>query len=241
MILWNILLQEAREQTRREPGMAAFLAASLLGRASFADALAHRLAGKLAGELQAAMLVELFASAYHANPDLLQAAEDDLLAAYDRDPACRFYFSPLLFYKGYHALQSQRIAHFLWQRNDTCAALYLQHMASERFAVDIHPGVAIGAGVFLDHATGFVAGETAVIERDVSLLHGVTLGGVGNDVGDRHPKIRQGAFIGAGAMILGNVEVGARATVGAGSVVLKPVSQNVTVVGVPAQPVIKAQ
>ncbi len=240
MILWKILVQEAREQARREPGMATFLQAALLGWQCFADALSHRLASKLLGEVDAATLTHWFEVAYRDAPVLLQAAEADLIAAYDRDPACRFYFSPLLFYKGYHALQAQRLAHFLWQRGDLSAALYLQHMVSERFAVDIHPAVDIGPGVFLDHATGFVAGETAVIESDVSLLHGVTLGGIGNEIGDRHPKIRQGAFIGAGAMVLGNVEVGQRATVGAGSVVLKSVSHGATVVGVPAQPVRKA-
>ncbi|MDB5544610.1 MAG: cysE, partial [Hyphomicrobiales bacterium] len=157
------------------------------------------------------------------------------LAVADRDPACTRVIEPVLYFKGFHALQTHRLAHWMWMRGRKDFALYLQSRSSEVFQTDVHPAARIGKGIFLDHATGLVVGSTAVIEDDVSLLQDVTLGGTGKETGDRHPKIRHGVLIGAGAKILGNIEVGHCARVAAGSVVLAPVPHNKTVAGVPAR------
>jgi serine O-acetyltransferase len=163
-----------------------------------------------------------------------------MIAVYERDPACPDALTPLLYFKGFQALVCYRVAHHLWNHDRQELALYLQSLISETFAVDIHPAAQIGCGIFLDHATGFVAGETTVIESNVSILHEVTLGGTGKDRGDRHPKVRSGVLLGAGAKILGNVEIGECAKVGAGSVVLKDVPPHTSVAGVPAQIIGKA-
>ena len=159
----------------------------------------------------------------------------DIVAMFDRDPATNRYIEPVLYFKGFHAIQTHRLAHWLWGKGRKDFAYYLQSRSSAVFQCDIHPAARIGRGIFLDHATGLVVGETAVIDDDVSILHGVTLGGTGKEIGDRHPKIRNGVMIGAGAKILGNIEVGHCARVAAGSVVVKPVPNNVTVAGVPAR------
>jgi serine O-acetyltransferase len=159
----------------------------------------------------------------------------DIVATMDRDPATHRCLDPVLYFKGFHAVQTYRLAHWLWRKNRRDLAYYLQSRSSSVFQTDIHPAAKIGRGIFLDHATGLVVGETAVIEDDVSMLHGVTLGGTGKENEDRHPKIRHGVLIGAGAKILGNIEVGHCARIAAGSVVVKPVPNNVTVAGVPAK------
>jgi serine O-acetyltransferase len=235
--LWSQIQREAHGVVWVEPSMRDYLTKYILAHADFSTALTHLLASKLAGDVCAREIRQWGESAFANSSENVENAARDLVAAYDRDPACRHRFAPFLYYKGFHALQSHRVAHYLWAQGQIASALYLQSVVSERFAVDIHPASKIGGGVFLDHATGFVAGETSSIGDDVSLLHGVTLGGVGNRTGDRHPKIAQGVTIGAGAMVLGNITVGEDAIVGAGSVVLKPVEVGETVVGAPARPV----
>ncbi|HVD73015.1 MAG TPA: serine O-acetyltransferase, partial [Xanthobacteraceae bacterium] len=159
----------------------------------------------------------------------------DIVATVDRDPATNRFLEPVLYFKGFHAIQTHRLAHWLWGRGRKDFAYYLQSQSSAVFQTDINPAVSIGRGIFLDHATGVVVGETAVIEDDVSILQEVTLGGTGKEAGDRHPKIRRGVLIGAGAKILGNIEIGHCARIAAGSVVLKSVPHNTTVAGVPAR------
>ena len=176
----------------------------------------------------------LLTGVFEANPGIVHAASRDLLAMFERDPACFSLLEPLLFFKGFLALTTYRVSHQLWKEGRRWLALYFQSVASEAFAVDIHPAARIGCGILLDHATSFVVGETAIIEDDVSILHEVTLGGTGKDTGDRHPIIRSGVLIGAGAKILGRVEIGTGAKVGAGSVVLNDVAPHNTVAGVPA-------
>ena len=170
-----------------------------------------------------------------ANPGIGQSIRADIRATRDRDPAAKGFSEPFLYFKGFHALQTHRVAHFLWHGGRQSLALFLQNRTSEVFGVDIHPAARVGNGILIDHATSVVIGETAVIEDNVSILHEVTLGGTGKADGDRHPKVRHGVLIGAGAKILGNVEVGRGAKVGAGSVVLEDVPPHCTVAGVPAQ------
>jgi serine O-acetyltransferase len=180
-------------------------------------------------------LRELANAAYSADPRLVEIAEADLKAVFERDPACKGYVQPFLFFKGYQALQTQRVAHWLWNEGRETIALYLQSRMSEVFQVDIHPATRIGSGVFVDHGTGIVIGETAVIGDDVSMLQGVTLGGTGKERGDRHPKIGKGVLLGANATVLGNITIGDYAKIASGSVVLKPVPPGCTAAGVPAR------
>ena len=205
------------------------------GHDTLQGALSFLLASKLDSSVVSSMAIrEIIEEAFNAEPTIIHAAEIDIKATRERDPACNSYSTPLLFYKGFQALQVYRIAHWLWGQKRHSLAFFLQNQMSTIFAVDIHPAARIGCGVMFDHATGLVVGETAVIEDDVSILHGVTLGGTGKDGGDRHPKIRRGVLIGANASIIGNIEIGEGAKVGAGSVVMKDVPPHVTVAGVPA-------
>jgi serine O-acetyltransferase len=182
------------------------------------------------------MLVrEIFQEAFAADPEIGAAVRADLSAVFERDPACHSYVQAFLFFKGFHALQCFRIAHWLWAHGRQPMALYFQNRMSDLFAVDIHPAARIGRGIMMDHATGVVIGETAVVGDDVSMLHGVTLGGTGKETGDRHPKIGRGVLLSVGAKVLGNIEVGEYSRVGAGSVVLKSVPPHCTVAGVPAR------
>ncbi len=180
-------------------------------------------------------LRELAEAAYEGDPNLVGVAEADLKAVFERDPACKGYVQPFLFFKGFLALQTQRVAHWLWLDGRETIALYLQSRMSEVFQVDIHPATRIGSGIFIDHGTGIVIGETAVIGDDVSMLQGVTLGGTGKERGDRHPKIGKGVLLGANAIVLGNIEIGDYAKVASGSVVLRPVPAGCTAAGVPAR------
>jgi serine O-acetyltransferase len=186
------------------------------------------------------MIRQAYAEALQGEPGLSEIFRADLAAVYDRDPACTRYIEAILYFKGFHGIQAHRLAHFLWMRGRQDFALYLQSRASAVLQVDIHPAVPMGRGIFFDHGTGIVIGGTAVVEDDVSILQDVTLGGTGKERGDRHPKIRRGVLIGAGAKILGNIEVGAGSLVAAGSVVLKPVPAHSTVAGVPARVVGRA-
>ena len=178
---------------------------------------------------------DIFEEAYEARHELVAIAEDDLRAVFERDPACKGYVQPFLFFKGFQALQIQRVAHWLWGEGRETLAFYLQSRVSELFQVDIHPATRMGRGIFMDHGTGIVIGETAVVGDDVSMLHGVTLGGTGAERGDRHPKIGKGVLLGAGAKVLGNIEIGDYAKVASGSVVLRPVPKGCTAAGVPAR------
>jgi serine O-acetyltransferase len=234
--LWQALRAEAVRAAAREDVLSGFLDRAVLRHHDFAAALGALLADKLAGAaLPADRLGKLARSILAEEPAILAAAAADLAAIRSRDPAAESYLTPFLYYKGFHALEWHRIGHWLWGENRRDLAHFLQSRASEVFAVDIHPAVPVGSGVFIDHGTGLVVGETAVIGNDVSILHEVTLGGTGKERGDRHPKVRDGVLLCAGAKVLGNVEVGREAKVGAGSVVLSNVPPRATVAGVPAR------
>ncbi len=235
--VWDRIRREAEEIVRREPELATFIYATILQRDTLEAAVVHRLAERLdhSAAVSAELIRQVYADAIEATPAIGEAFRADLMATADRDPATHRLIEPVLYYKGYHAIQTHRLAHWLWGQGRRDFALYLQSRSSAVFQCDIHPAASIGRGIFLDHATGLVVGETAVIEDDVSMLHDVTLGGTGKEGGDRHPKIRYGVMIGAGAKILGNIDVGHCARIAAGSVVVKPVPNNVTVAGVPAK------
>jgi len=239
--IWHKIQEEAEDVIKVEPRLRNFLERTVRFKPTLEDALAAYLSRKL-GTASACFPTDLFLEAYSEHPETIEAIKRDLQAVDERDPACHSLLSVLLYMKGFHAISSHRLAHYLWtSENRKDLALYLQSVNSEIYCVDIHPAARIGSGVMLDHATGFVAGETSVIEDDVSILHGVTLGGTGKEEGDRHPKVRRGVLIGAGAKILGNVEIGESSKVGAGSVVLKDVPAHVSVAGVPAKVVGKTQ
>lgn len=234
--VWAALRNEASQAAKNEPALASLLNAVVISHQNLGEALSYQLARKLGDqELRAMSLRELATAAYAADPSLVQIAEADLKAVFERDPACKGYVQPFLFFKGYQALQTQRVAHWLWNQGRETIALYLQSRMSEIFQVDIHPATRIGSGVFIDHGTGIVIGETAVIGDDVSILQGVTLGGTGKERGDRHPKIGRGVLIGANATVLGNIEIGDYAKIASGSVVLKPIPPGCTAAGVPAR------
>jgi serine O-acetyltransferase len=233
---WSAICDEAAQLAADEPLLGRFIHSAVLRHGRLEDALAHVLAQKLASDaLHALSLRELIAEAFAADGEIGGAARADLVAVKERDPACRGLLDPLLYFKGFQAIQAHRVAHWLWRRERRALALLLQSRASEVFAVDIHPAARLGRGIMIDHGTGVVIGETAVVEDGVSLLQNVTLGGTGKESGERHPKIRRGVLIGAGAMVLGNIEIGEGAKIGAGSVVLIPVPAHCTAAGVPAR------
>jgi serine O-acetyltransferase len=234
--VWSSLRTQVTKMAESEPMMASYLHATVLNHASLEDALSFVLAGKLASpHLLAMSFREVIDTALAAAPDIGEAIRRDLSAVVERDPAARGVAEPFLHYKGFHALEAHRIAHWLWEQNRKPLAFYFQNRISEIFAVDIHPAARMGKGILIDHGTGVVIGETAVVGDDVSMLHAVTLGGTGKETGDRHPKVGTGVMIGAGAKILGNVKIGDGAKIGAGSVVLAEVPPRTTVAGVPAR------
>ncbi|MFZ1960737.1 MAG: serine O-acetyltransferase [Methylovirgula sp.] len=234
--LWERLRAEANDVLSREPILAPLILTAVVNRHSFEEAVIHRIASRLANTTVAADLIaDSFLAALRADPGIGKAFRADIAAVVDRDPACTRLIEPLLYFKGFQAIQTHRLAHFLWNDNQQDLALYLQSRSSDLFQTDIHPAARFGRGIFLDHATGLVVGATSVVEDDVSILQNVTLGGTGKESGDRHPKVRHGVMIGAGAKILGNIEVGHCSRVAAGSVVLNPVPPNSTVAGVPAK------
>ena len=227
---------EAEEAARRDPALASFLMTAILNHDTLEHAVVHRVAERLDHrDAPGALIRQAYEDAIARNSSIGAAFRADIVAVVDRDPACLRMMEPLLYFKGFHALQTHRLAHALLKSGRRDFALYLQSRASSVFGVDINPAARIGKGIFLDHATGLVVGETTVIDDDVSILQGVTLGGTGKETGDRHPKIRHGVLIGAGAKILGNIEIGHCARVASGSVVLAPVPHNKTVAGVPAR------
>jgi len=234
--LWERLRQDAEHILAREPALANLVLSAVLNRKSFEEAVVHRVAMRLANDTVAAhLIIDRYFRALESDPTIGKAFHADIAAVIERDPACDRLIEPLLYFKGFHAIQTHRLAHWLWRRGQRDFAFYLQSRSSDLFQTDIHPAARIGRGLFLDHATGLVVGETAVIDDNVSILQNVTLGGTGNEVGDRHPKSRRGVMIGAGAKILGNVEIGACSRIAAGSVVLRPVPECSTVAGVPAR------
>lgn len=236
--VWARLRFEAAASAAEEPTLASLLNAAILTHDHLQDALSYYLAQKLSStEMNALQIREIFEDAYESDPGLAKAAERDMSAVMERDPACRSFLQPFLFFKGFQALQTHRLAHWLWNEGRDTLAFFFQSRSSELFNVDIHPAAQIGSGVMLDHATGIVIGETAVVGDDCSILQGVTLGGTGKEFEDRHPKIGNGVLVSVGAKVLGNIKIGDGALIGAGSVVLKEVAPECTVAGVPAKPV----
>ncbi|MBP6014198.1 MAG: serine O-acetyltransferase [Alphaproteobacteria bacterium] len=234
--VWSQTREEAIRMAAAEPALASFVHATILNHERLEEALTYHLAQKLGNDDVGAMQVrQVFDQAFADAPTIGDEVRADLSAIYERDPAVNAFVEPLLFFKGFHALQSYRVTHWLWAKGRRALALHFQSRISEVFGVDIHPAARIGRGVMIDHGTGVVIGETAIVEDDVSMLQGVTLGGTGKEQGDRHPKIRRGVMIGSGAKILGNIEIGAYSRVGAGSVVLHNVPERCTAVGVPAK------
>ena len=234
--IWTAVRDEANEAVVRDPLLAAFLYSTVLNHSTLEDAVIHRIASRLDhSDVSASLIVQTFKAMLQDDPDWSNVVRVDIQAYYDRDPACDRFVMPVLYFKGFHAIQTHRLAHWLWNGGRRDFALYLQSRSSAVFQTDINPAARMGKGIFIDHATGVVVGETAVIEDNVSMLHGVTLGGTGKAGGDRHPKIRHGVLIGAGAKILGNIEIGHCSKIAAGSVVLAAVPHNKTVAGVPAR------
>ncbi|MEI4486586.1 serine O-acetyltransferase [Frigidibacter sp. MR17.14] len=234
--VWDRICDEAREAVRVEPLLGGLIHSGLLHHPTMERALAYRFSLKLAsGEMSEQILREIADEALAQDPEIGQAARADLTAVYDRDPACHRYLQPILFFKGYQAVQAYRIGHWLWQQGRIDMAYFVQMRVSEVFGVDIHPNARIGRGIMIDHAHSIVIGETAVVGDNVSMLHSVTLGGTGKEDGDRHPKIGDGVLIGAGAKVLGNIHVGHCSRIAAGSVVLTDVPPCTTMAGVPAR------
>lgn len=233
--LWALIRKEVSDQLLFEPDMASFWSRRILQHDSLEAAISDLLASKLAcDDMPAGTLRATIDSALHRDPDIVEAITADLAATRQRDPAARYYSTALLYFKGFQALQAYRIAHWLWQQERHGMALFLQARMSEVFQVDIHPAARIGKGILVDHATGIVIGETCVLDDNISIMQGVTLGGTGKESGDRHPKIRCGVLLSTGAIVLGNVVIGEGARVAAGSVVLKDVEPHTTVAGIPA-------
>ena len=234
--VWSRLREEAEAIARHEPALGGFIFSLVLNHDSFEEALAHRLAQRLGNaDIGADLIVHAFNDAMEMEREIGHAARADIIATYDRDPACHRYIDPFLYFKGYQAIQTQRMAHRLWHLGRKDFAYYLQSRLSMITSIDIHPAARIGKGIMVDHGHDIVVGETCVIEDNVSIMQGVTLGGTGKEAGDRHPKIRRGVLVGAGAKILGNIEIGQCSRVAACSVVLHDVPPNTTVAGVPAK------
>jgi serine O-acetyltransferase len=234
--VWQRICTEAAEAIAADPLLGGMIHSSLLHHQTMEQALAYRFSFKLSSpEMGEQILREIADQAYRSDPDLGAAARADLMAVYDRDPACHRYLQPILFFKGYQAVQAYRIGHWLWTEGRRDLAYFVQMRVSECFGVDIHPAARIGRGLMIDHAHSIVIGETATVGDNVSMLHSVTLGGTGKEDGDRHPKIGDGVLIGAGAKVLGNIHVGRCSRIAAGSVVLQDVPANKTVAGVPAR------
>jgi len=234
--LFARIRDEAEEIAQRDPELTGWILETVLNHETLESAIIHRLAARLGrDEVSADLIRQTYLDVVARDPEIGVAFRADLLAVLDRDPACQRLIEPLLYFKGFHAIETHRLAHALWQRGRTDLALYIQSRSSEVFQTDIHPAAKLGRGLFLDHATGLVIGSTALVEDNVSILQDVTLGGTGKEIGDRHPKIRHGVLIGAGAKVLGNIEVGQCARIAAGSVVLQAVPHHKTVAGVPAR------
>jgi serine O-acetyltransferase len=238
--IWQKIVDETTVSLKQEPILQPFLQSTILDHSSMAESLSFHLANKLANHALPFELLLPLIKAVFANEKILLATAQDIQATVDRDSACSVYSTPFLYFKGFLALQAFRVTHSLWQQGNRSLALMLQHSISTHFAVDIHPAATIGCGILIDHATGLVIGETAVVEDSVSIMQSVTLGGTGKESGDRHPKIRQGVLLGPGAKVLGNIDIGEGSMVAASSVVLTSVPSHSIVAGVPASVVGKA-
>ena len=234
--VWRAVCKEAESIASSEPTLSTFLYSTILNHSSLEAAVIHRIAERLHNhEVSADSIRRSFADMLAADKDWSEILRTDIAAVYDRDPACERLIEPILYFKGFHAIQTHRLAHWNWHNGHKDLALYLQSRSSQVFQVDFNPSAKVGKGLFIDHATGVVIGATAEIGDDVSILHGVTLGGTGKEGGDRHPKIGNCVLIGAGATILGNITIGDCTRVAAGSMVIKSVARNVTVAGIPAR------
>lgn len=234
--VWHQIQREAQQAVQDEPLIGGFVHACILHHPSIERALSYRIAAKLSSNEMSMMVVrEMVEEAYAVEPELVEAARADLRAIYERDPACHRLLQPILYFKGYQAVQAYRVGHHLWMRGKRDLAYFVQMRVSEIFGVDIHPAARIGKGIMIDHAHSIVIGETAVVGDNVSMLHSVTLGGTGKEEEDRHPKIGNGVLIGAGAKVLGNIAVGHCSRIAAGSVVLEEVPACKTVAGIPAR------
>ncbi len=234
--VWDRITAEALAAVDEEPLMGGLVHACILHHKSLERALSYRIAAKLcSNEMSMMVLREIVDEAYADDPTLLEAARADLMAVYERDPACHRLLQPILYFKGYQAMQAYRVAHWLWRKGRQDLSFFFQMRSSEIFGIDIHPAARIGKGIMIDHAHSIVIGETAVVGDNVSMLHSVTLGGTGKEEEDRHPKIGNGVLIGAGAKVLGNIKVGECSRIAAGSVVLQEVPPCTTVAGIPAK------
>ncbi|MCJ8333679.1 MAG: serine O-acetyltransferase [Epibacterium sp.] len=234
--VWGQITEEAEDAVNKQPLMGGLIHSCILHHKSLDRALSYRISAKLcSNEMSMVILREIVDAAYEAAPALVEAARSDLVAVYERDPACHRLLQPILYFKGYQAVQAYRVGHYLWEQGDYDLAYFFQMRVSEIFGVDIHPAAKIGKGIMIDHAHSIVIGETAVVGDNVSMLHSVTLGGTGKEEEDRHPKIGNGVLIGAGAKVLGNIKVGDCSRIAAGSVVLHEIPRCKTVAGVPAK------
>lgn len=234
--IWHAVREEAKAIVESDPVLATFIQSTVLNQKTLENAVIARIADRLhSREVSDDVIRQAFEALAEEWKEWSDILRIDIAAVYDRDPACERYIEPILYFKGFHAIQTHRLAHWSLNRGRKDFALYLQSRASQVFQTDINPAARLGKGIFLDHATGLVVGETAVIGDDVSILHGVTLGGTGKENGDRHPKIGSGVLIGAGATVLGNIKVGKCSRIAAGSLVVKEIPNNVTVAGVPAR------
>jgi len=234
--IWDSITQEAKQLSVNEPLLVDFFSTAILEHQSLEQAMCHNLACLFEdSKIDTDDIKTLVLQAFAADESIGRSLRLDIEAAYQRDAACEYYLMPLLYFKGFQALQLYRVSHWLWLQERPALALFLQNIISEKFAVDIHPAAVVGSGIMIDHATGLVIGETAVVGDNVSILHSVTLGGSGSAIGDRHPKIGNGVLISAGAKVLGNISIGDGVKIGAGSLVLETVPDHVTVAGVPAE------
>ena len=234
--VWQKIRNEAQAVVENDKVMAGLVYDAILNHNSLEQSLAYHLSQRLDhSDIDASILDRTFNEIIENDETFRQTLRIDLAAVFERDPACNRLMEPLLYFKGFHALQTYRFAHRLWHSGSKDLALYLQSQSARIFGVDIHPNATIGKGIMFDHASGLVIGETAEIGDYTSILHGVTLGGSGKESGDRHPKIGSSVMIGAGAKILGNIRVGCCARIAAGSVVLSDVPKESTVAGVPAK------
>lgn len=234
--VWQALRDEAQAIIDADPAMSGFVFGNILSQKTLEDAVIHRICERLhQPEFTADMIKGVFREMMEDWPEWSEIVRVDIAAVYDRDPACTRFVEPILYFKGFHAIQTHRLAHWAWKVGRKDFALYLQSRSSQVFQTDINPQAKFGRGIFIDHATGIVVGATAVIGNDVSILQEVTLGGTGKEGGDRHPKVRDGVLVGAGAKVLGNIEIGECSRVAAGALVVKPVPPKTTVAGVPAK------
>ena len=239
--IWHTIQEETERRVNAEPVLASFFHTTVLEHSSFSSAVADLIANDLGStSVQPMMLRSVIKDAINSSEQILQGTMTDLMAAKDKDPSCKYLSEPLLFFKGFKSLQSHRVASWLWDNSRHTLAHYFQSRTSEVYGVDIHPAAILGKGIMIDHGTGVVIGETSVIEDNVSIFQGVTLGGTGKETGDRHPKVMEGVLLSASSTVLGNVQIGRNAKIAAGSVVLEDVKEGTTVAGVPAKEVSQA-